>query len=303
VTGSYQFVDIAACNMCGADATHADVLGRRLNRPQGLRPVRRGGIALTIVRCRTCQLIYPNPLPLPAALEQHYGMGPELYWRDSYFAESPGGDYFAEQLRTFFRLHGDQRGLRALDVGAGIGKGIDALMAGGLEAWGIEPGEAFARRARERTGLDETQLSCRSIETASFDREQFDLITFGAVLEHLRDPGGAIAKAVDWLKPGGLIHAEVPSSRWLTNRIVNAAYRFQGLDYAANLSPMHPPYHLYEFELSSFQHHGQHHSYRIAHHTRYVCDTFLPRQLNPILKPWMAITGTGMQLEVWLRPH
>jgi hypothetical protein len=61
---------------------------------------------------------------------------------------------------------------------------------------------------------------------------------------------------VEWLAPNGQIYAEVPSARWLIGRMLNLAYRVRGIDYVTNLSPMHSPYHLYEFELKSFQRHG-----------------------------------------------
>ena len=54
------------------------------------------------------------------------------------------------------------------------------------------------------------------------------------MLEHLPDPAGQIERVMTWLAPGGLLHLEVPSSDWLTSRLVNFAYRVQGLDYVTN---------------------------------------------------------------------
>ena len=110
-----------------------------------------------------------------------------------------------------------------------------------------------------------------------------------------------IAKAMNWLRPGGHIHIEVPSSLWLTNRIFNWIYRLQGLDFVANISPMHAPFHLYEFTYDSFKALGDHLGYKIAQHNYIVCDTFLPRVVSPLVVPLMKVTNTGMQLEIWLR--
>jgi hypothetical protein len=72
-------------------------------------------------------------------------------------------------------------------------------------------------------------------------------------------------------------------------------------DYVGNISPMHEPYHLYEFALKSFQAHARKHGYEVAFHEYFVCQTFLPRFADSLLRPLMRRTGTGMQLAVWLR--
>jgi predicted SAM-dependent methyltransferase len=145
-----------------------------------------------------------------------------------------------------------------------------------------------------------SKIQNKAKEDADFDSEVFDFITFGAVLEHLYNPGKAIEKALNWLKPGGIIHIEVPSSHWLTNKLINRIYKLKGTDYVANLSPMHEPYHLYEFGLKSFQKHAAIHKYTIADHRYIVCDTFLPKSLDFILKPYMKNTDKGMQLALLL---
>ena len=64
---------------------------------------------------------------------------------------------------------------------------------------------------------------------------------------------------------------------------------------------MHPPFHLYEFHLDSFKQHAVKNNYEIAHYNYYVCETFMPKIADTILKPFMSKTNTGMQLCVWLR--
>lgn len=103
-----------------------------------------------------------------------------------------------------------------------------------------------------------------------------------------------------WLAPGGLLHIEVPSADWLTARLVNFAYRVQGLDYVANLSPMHVPYHLYEFTAESFRRHGQRAGYSVVCEKRHAAQTFLPGP-DRFWHWLMDRTSTGMQLEMWLR--
>jgi SAM-dependent methyltransferase len=232
-------------------------------------------------------------------LSQHYGIPAEDYWVPKEFELNP--DFFVVPINIFNRLYKKNGEKIALDIGAGLGKCMLALEAHGFTAYGLEPSEPFYQRALEKMGIAEDKLKFDSVETADFTPEKFDFITFGAVLEHIYDPSSALEKALSWLKPEGLIHIQVPSSAWLTNRIYNWIYRLQGLDYVGNISPMHPPFHLYEFGLKSFEIHSAKFNYEIAYHKYELCDTFLPKIFDPIIKPIMSKTNTGMELEVWLR--
>ena len=152
-------------------------------------------------------------------------------------------------------------------------------------------------------GISKEKIQLGSIEEIEFPRESFDYIAFRAVLEHVYDPAGAISKALKWLKPNGLISFDIPSSNWLTHKLINSIYKFQGTDYVANLSPMHVPFHLYEFDIKSFENYAEINNCTIAYHTTYVCETYLPKFLDHLLKPIMKWNDSGMQLEVWLRKN
>lgn len=298
----YAFHAVRQCNMCGSPAAGHRVLGKRLNGSQGWRPRRKAGVATTVQLCSDCGLIYPNPLPLPHNLQDHYRVAPEAYWDASYF--TPDAMLFASQLSSFERLSGRRiagGSMRALDIGAGIGKCLRALQAAGFDAYGLEPSESFHAAACARSGIAENRLQRAGVEDADYDEGFFDFITFGAVLEHLADPAASIERALRWVRPSGLIHVEVPSARWLVSRLANTFYRLIGTDYVTNLSPMHPPFHLYEFTLDSFRRHALQAGYEVAWHQFYVCQTFLPRPLDPLLQRLMEATNSGMQLEVWLR--
>jgi hypothetical protein len=121
-------------------------------------------------------------------------------------------------------------------------------------------------------------------------------------LEHLNDPSDSIIKAMKWLKKDGIIQIEVPSSNHLIAKIYNLFYKIRGTNYVTNLSPMHEPFHLYEFGLKSFKEHSKNNSYKIIHYEYLVCSIYnLPRILHPFLKFVMSKTNTGMQLSIWLK--
>ena len=295
----YRFLAVDRCNMCGSPVQRHRVMGKRLDRPQGAFPRKRVGICTTVMQCRDCSLIFANPQPVPFDLQDHYGVPPEDYWREEYFSVSKS--YFQAEITEAKRLLGFASGMRALDIGAGLGKAMIAMEKSGFEAHGFEPSGPFHERAIARMGIPADRLRLGSLEDLEYDEGRFHFITFGAVLEHLYDPSAAIAKASRWLAPGGVIHIEVPSSRWLVGRLINAAYRVQGLDYVGNISPMHRPFHLFEFGLKSFERDGARNGYAVAHHAYEVCPTYMPALIDPMLRLTMRLTGTGMQLTVWLR--
>jgi len=296
---TYRFLEQPECNMCGADKRKQRALGKRLNAQQGSNPRGKIGITTTIMQCSNCALIYSNPLPIPASLQDHYGVPPETYWKEDYFVV--GENYFSGELFRLNRLQPIKPGAKSLDIGAGIGKAMIAMSRKGFDTYGIEPSKPFYERAISKMGISSEKLQLCMLEEAQFQQDFFDFITFGAVLEHLYDPSASIVKALEWLKPGGVLHMEIPNASWFTNKLINFIYRIKGLDYVGNISPMHEPFHLYEFGLKSFELHAAKNGYEIAHSEFYVCDTFLPKFLDPVLKPYMKRSNQGMQLAIWIR--
>jgi SAM-dependent methyltransferase len=298
--GAYEWRRFSECNMCGAGVTRARSLGRRLNQRQGLRPAHIvGGPVATIHRCAECGLVFANPMPVPVEIDSHYGISPAAYWGEADLASANG--YFADQIDQFRRLYPRSERLTALDIGAGVGKAMISLEAAGFAAYGLEPSANFHDYAISQTGIVPERLLLGRIEDAEFAAERFDLVTFGAVLEHLPDPAAAILRALAWTRTGGLIHIEVPSSDWLMARLVDFAYRVQGLDFTCHLSPLHIPFHLFEFTPASFERHAARAGYEVALCRRHVAQTYAPRWADAGLRRLMDRTKTGMQLEMWLR--
>jgi 2-polyprenyl-3-methyl-5-hydroxy-6-metoxy-1,4-benzoquinol methylase len=284
--------------MCGSETSTHTVLGKRLNRSQGKNPKGKIGITTTIAKCCHCGLIYSNPQPVPYDLQDHYGVTPEDYWKESYFQMRE--DHFQGELKRIHQLIDFRKGMKSLDIGAGLGKTMVALRDAGFDAYGFEPSPQFYERVVSKLGIGRDKLKLAMMENAEYANDTFDFITFGAVLEHLYDPSEAIIKAMTWLKPNGLMHIEVPSSDWLMNKLINAFYRLKQTDYVGNISPMHNPFHLYEFGLKSFHEHSMKNRYDVAFHEYYVCPTNMPKVVDYVLRKLMKRTGTGMQLCVWL---
>lgn len=295
----YYFNYIDKCNMCDSKTDTHKIIGKRLNQSQGKNPKNKIGITTTIAKCSNCGLIYSNPQPIPFDIQDHYGVSPEDYWKDNYF--SIDDNYFKGEIARLKELIDLKEGMKSLDIGAGLGKAMIALSKVGFDVYGLEPSIQFHERAISEMGINPDKLKLGMIEEIDYPENHFDFISFGVVLEHLYDPSASIIKALKWLKPNGIIHIEAPSSDWLVPKLINLFYKLRLTDYVGNLSPMHTPYHLYEFGLKSFQNHSEKYKYEIAFHEYYVCNTYMPRLADFILKPYMKWTNTGMQLCVWLR--
>ena len=283
--------------MCGSD--EAVLLGLRLNSRQGFRPRSAEGIAVSIKRCRPGGLIYSAPQPVPAELADHYGIPPDDYWRT---IEPWSPAHYEKQVADARRLLPYRTGMTALDVGVGQGKAIRSLIHAGFDAWGMEPSEPFRRFAIEENGIDPNRVQLAPLAEAEYAAGQFDFITFGAVLEHLADPSAALERALDWLKPDGILHAEVPSSNWLGARLINGWFRLCGTTYVTNLSPTHAPFHLFEFTPASFEANGRRLGYSIAEYRFSACGSqHIPDLIRPLVLAIMVQTQTAMQLTVYLR--
>jgi SAM-dependent methyltransferase len=295
----YSFKYVEECNMCGSDAKNHIVMGRRLNGSQGRKPKSKIGITTTVMKCRECGLVYANPIPIPIDIQSHYGIPPDGYWNQQYF--EPGNSDFQEEIRKLRSMMEIKPGYKSLDIGAGIGKNMKTLEEAGFDSYGLEPSMSFYSEVLKTTEIKADNIKCSTIEDAEYPSEHFHFISFSAVLEHLYDPSAAIEKALGWLKPNGIIFIEVPSAKWLIGRLINMYYRLIGTDYVTNISPMHIPFHLYEFELKSFQKNLKN-KCEISDYEYFACPTHLPfKALDSVLTSYMEKTKTGMQLMLWLR--
>jgi 2-polyprenyl-3-methyl-5-hydroxy-6-metoxy-1,4-benzoquinol methylase len=296
----YYFEEVTHCEMCGQPSRQNIVLGQRLNQSQGYSPKKKTGISVSVIKCKKCALIYAQPMAVPFDIQDHYGTPPEKYWRDSYFEWHPA--YFSDQIKIVKELLPFRNGMTALDVGAGLGKCMLSLNQAGFDTFGFEPSKPFFERAISKMGIRRERLKPGMIEEVDYPENSFDFITFGAVFEHLYHPAQNLEKALKWLKPNGIIQIEVPSSKHSIAKLFNFYYRLRGTNYVTHLSPMHTPFHLYEFGFKSFEELGKKLGYKIEKHQYHACEIWgFPKLFHRMLTRYMEWTNTGMQLTVYLR--
>lgn len=300
---SYHFWEFEACPVCGAGASHWKSLGFRLDRSTGFRLKFPAAKAVQVNRCRSCETVFPNPLPVPQAITDHYGVPAEDYWKPSYFNVQE--DYMraiiAQAKRYLAADPARPQPWTALDVGAGIGKAVVAFNRAGFDAYGLEPSPQFRAKALEKMGIAEDRLIESTAEAAPFEAEMFDFVNLAAVLEHVMDPVLVLRRCIAWLKPGGVLFVDVPSSYWFMARLMRRYYGLRGRRWTVNLSPMHKPYHVYEFAKKSFEVMLKDQPATVLHATYCANVSYAPVPIRALLAAWMARTGTGMQLDLWVQ--
>lgn len=196
-TGYPYSGEAVACPACGADNSQPLVsLDRRLKR-------------LPTAMCGHCGLLYTNPMPTDDELATYY----QDYYRFDYQAATtePKVRHInkrrTEARRRVMQLEGLlEAGARTLDFGCGSGEFVGAMLEGGYDAHGFEPGDTYGNYARTLYGERITVSGWQEFKVDA----PFDLVTSFHVVEHLRDPVAAMQQMAQWTGPGGLVYIEIP---------------------------------------------------------------------------------------------
>ena len=110
---------------------------------------------------------------------------------------------------------------RLVDAGAGRGRFVASAQAAGYEAEGFEPDFARVSAARSAYGVE---LEKAGIEEVAYGAGSVDAVSAWHVLEHVADPGAAVAAFARWLRPGGALLVGVPNLDSLQARLGGARW-------------------------------------------------------------------------------
>lgn len=222
------------CPVCGSSA-HSR-LGRR-----GGGAHRAGlGSPASVVRCKGCHLVYCRPALKPS------GNPYAAYEGEEYFAGHALGAKL-ENGRRLIQKAEELRGEKGklLELGCGRGELLGVAAQAGWRVYGVEMTPQFATEAASR-GIE---IESVPIEASTLlDKVgEFDVIYLAAILEHLYDPVACLKRIRHALTPGGVVFIDVPNECSLRTRVGNLYMRVRGRNWAVNLSPTFPPFHVVGF--------------------------------------------------------
>ncbi len=197
-------------------------------------------IRYQIVACARCGFVFLNPRPKIDAVAEAYQDAAYQPFLSAQPRRSLGDRIYdlARQVnvrskrRKIEKLKG--RG-KILDVGCGTGEFLHEMQRRGWQASGIETSTRAAEFAHKNYGLE---TAAADLLEADFAAEQFDVITFWHVLEHVHDPLATLKIARKILKDDGVILIACPNIESVDARFYSSGW--VALDAPRHLSHFTP---------------------------------------------------------------
>lgn len=115
--------------------------------------------------------------------------------------------YYEDVNWGLLRLWGKRKGLRVLDVGCGFATTSARIQQLGNDVTGIDESPEIEQIAGKRL----SRIVTADVQVADLGNEQFDVIIFADVLEHLAWPAGVLKRYLQWLAPGGSLIVSLPN--------------------------------------------------------------------------------------------
>lgn len=182
----------AICGQAGGRAVYRDAVPGLAN-------------VFALVRCGGCGLVRMDPAPTEAALRTYYAAYGE-------HMTAPGRPVMSE-VEARARADADIADLqrlrspgRLLDIGCGGGHLLEAAAARGWEVFGVEASPAAVVALRDKFGDGRVWHG----DAVPPQPSPFNVVVMRHVLEHLRDPAGALRRARNLLAHDGVLCCEVP---------------------------------------------------------------------------------------------
>ena len=111
---------------------------------------------------------------------------------------------------------------KLLEIGSNVGGFLHAARESGWSAVGLEPVDVCARYARQEKQLD---VRTETAEEANFEPGSFDVLYSSAVFEHLWSPTRTLQRAVEWLRPGGIVFLDTVNWDSYTRERIGASWK------------------------------------------------------------------------------
>ncbi|MCX5667387.1 MAG: methyltransferase domain-containing protein [Candidatus Omnitrophica bacterium] len=214
-------IESTKCNLCGSDkysVVYKTYDGDISDTEPAFYAITNNSrdVAIRIVKCTICGLIYANPRPSPDLLVNNY-----IKSTDSLYLEEEAGRRLSAK-KILKELKKIKKAGRILDIGCAAGFLLDEAQKAGFNIHGIELSKWAADYARNKLGI---KTICQGmLKEAGYPKSHFDVIVLSDVIEHLIDPKGTLVEIRKLLKPDGVICINTPDINSLVSKILRARW-------------------------------------------------------------------------------
>lgn len=189
-------------------------------------------------KCSECGLFFVDPMPSDKELAKVYSPS------SNYQSNKIKKDYKIETNFKYIKIFDELKKYtkpkqKIFDVGASDGEFLYYAQKNGLDVFGVEPNKTTADIANKNN----LNVEVGFLSACSFEKNSFDVIRLGDVLEHSNSPKKLVDECSSFLKKGGLLIISIPNmdSYW-----VRATYNLK-IIFMLPWSVLEAPHHLLYF--------------------------------------------------------
>jgi len=202
-----------------------------------------------MLRCRSCGLIFINPLPkfnkenLKKLYDREYFNKEymKFYSINQEKISCQSNEPFSWRLNLIEKYKSKGR---ILDIGCASGRFLNLARESGWEVFGVELSDYVADFAIKNYHLN---VFCGFLEEAKFKDNYFDVVCASDIIEHLNDPESFLGEIYRILNKEGLLYLASPNASSFYYKFFGLIARYNRRNYFVL------PHHIYHFSPLSIK--------------------------------------------------
>ncbi len=192
--------------------------------------------------CNRCNLSFVHPQPTAEFLKT------DVYSLESGYQKNKSSNLSVERPgkrygRVLNFIAKEKHGGNLLDVGCSTGQFMYWAREKGFDCKGVEINKRTADIAKQN-GFE---VFNGFLQDAPFQKESFDVIFLGDIIEHVNEPRNFLNEAVSYLKKDGLLIISTPNVNCFWSWYTLLAYKLFRIPWTSAT----PPYHLFQFSFEN----------------------------------------------------
>ena len=221
--------------------------------------------------CRTCSLSFVHPQPEAEWLRD------KVYSAESGYQGNKGSNLkipiSPRYKKTIDYILQKKKTGTLLDVGCSSGQFMFWAKERGFECKGVEINKRTAEIAR----ANGFEVHNGFLDSAPFEKNSFDVVYLGDVIEHVNNPRALVNEAESFLKDGGLFVFSTPNMDCFWSDTTLLMYRLFRIPWAA----VTPPHHLFQFSIGNLSRLLNENGFNVTH-AEFVSPSSLKYELGSL---------------------